>query len=1494
MANLNKKIDQGGAVVPGVAENGALVVPGGVDHFLLGVMYESGAYARDILGGIDTVSALNGTIEFNLDFLRNGFYPDEHPSTKYVRGLFSRICDDPTIELYIEEGSRQVNAYATANRRIIITGELLKFCKTEEELLFVLHHELRHIECGHFFIPDDIPISFIRKVFRNAGEKRFKESVDADIMSLIDLDVKGVNIAGAYSLLDRFIDELGNECDVTHGSFKERLILLKGAMNARDFDHYDADSQVSIPDDVVSDDVLKRFRGFPVGNGEVVRIKEKFGMRRETIKTMDFQTLYVNYMDLYNLGRKIAEGRAAKTNKMFADYSFEWRSLLEEMEQLMYDKFSEQTGVSLTLDEARCFFHLNRNIRFDRGDLDIDADFIEPNFDVLTSIFDKFSSNTGDVKSLQGLFYYDKGLFMQGYLIDTIVQTFASVLDRFGVEKISAFLNFIGVTSRMADPLQVDKKAPKQVALEMADDVVKALQVNSYKNVFDQDALIRLDKLQTLLITCHNVISERLDGIFGIGNNSGHPVKVDKDNTFRVFDESALEGARHDVRLSLDGDGQTGETTREQLAILGGDPCWNVNQVQAFISDTYFQTHENSHLRTFVVKTPQTLESLMSFIEKIMESSELSNEQKFALCRYHLIKFITVLRFKITPSKDFIGKFVKFFKFLEEFTDIPVAFEIEFGQLCEFLFANVLSKKSFHDGLQMLQEIFDNEVLSSNHKKLILTVFFDVNFSKKTTRFSVDDFECAVELIKWSGCSAGTLLDIITKNVHVILPKNRDDLRKLLSSYKTLTLLSSQTPSDEVFHRFISFKLEWDLNDVEDCVDVLRISDFSSEPTQKISIQCNVWKRLVDFIRKGQFSLSALLELMTKEALVAPSEIFADIVDLAESQEDMQACLEYLKEYRKMSEDVGKFVLIDTELTARFLRDKLEVLLCFLDPDSDLSLKGKILNAYLGYQYLKNIGDDNPCGSEFDTAGGPYCKVPDHQAPAAILRRLYSMNDFQRKALVHVLLIGDNGVLYDKDAIVKLVDYFFDKFTVSDGDSDDEAFMHEARKVIKMMVNQSEPEDLYYLFMNLISPRILASGDMVKGWEKAPCAQDLANEIYSSCGNYAGKFFNRAINGVSSRRGVRGVAMGVVDNLLDDSGNSADAGKLDAMGLLIEIAQSMGSLGVRFLQLLGMYADVPPKYRDAFKKIYSDVEGQFKLTAYDTIVRNLPEEDRKGLKMGKRIGGGSILTVYEFETENGAGVIKVVNPNILVRMERTFEVLSKVVDRLVDEDPDKYTPYKFLLQDVKDWIVADADLAQSAHLQQEFADQNTGAKSESGVYESAVPGIMHSNGKFVIEHKVEGETLQYVGNLEGNVDVPEIVGLIRQQLFGQIMSGLVHSDVHPGNFVVSSDNKVYWLDRTLLLQLTEAEQAILINSALADSDMDKMVAFTEGIFGLPENAGFEDREAVLAEIQALQFTDFKDAAKRVMIILRRNKLHIPLNITLTLKNVLGVENMGEV
>jgi serine/threonine protein kinase len=372
----------------------------------------------------------------------------------------------------------------------------------------------------------------------------------------------------------------------------------------------------------------------------------------------------------------------------------------------------------------------------------------------------------------------------------------------------------------------------------------------------------------------------------------------------------------------------------------------------------------------------------------------------------------------------------------------------------------------------------------------------------------------------------------------------------------------------------------------------------------------------------------------------------------------------------------------------------------------------------------------------------------------------------------------------------------------------------------------------------------------------------------------------------------------------------------------------MGILGVRLLQLVGLFFELSPEDRQTLSHVYAKVQGQSKLQAFVVLRR---ETERNEVfrqlfnqidKIKQMVGGGSIVTVYEVATKDGRRwAVGVKNPNAEFWARELLEFIQSIIQNMIEEDPanPQLQLLNRLLTDAFHWIGDEINDPDYLHKNERFfihndyrsQDENRFQASEGISWQIFVPQIQDTQTDWVRwEEFVEGVELVEFMNTEpaedtdfqkkvlSREDARQVVSLIVQNYAHQLfVTGLVHSDVHPGNFLLTADRKVAILDRKNLLDFASQEEKGLLEeliNLIAEADKDKLIDFIARRF-IPERGYDPD---LLARIKSQMANKFNPEAPEeyigsLLMASKKEGIEIPLKYLLVLKNILALNRLSQ-
>jgi hypothetical protein len=379
--------------------------------------------------------------------------------------------------------------------------------------------------------------------------------------------------------------------------------------------------------------------------------------------------------------------------------------------------------------------------------------------------------------------------------------------------------------------------------------------------------------------------------------------------------------------------------------------------------------------------------------------------------------------------------------------------------------------------------------------------------------------------------------------------------------------------------------------------------------------------------------------------------------------------------------------------------------------------------------------------------------------------------------------------------------------------------------------------------------------------------------------------------------------------------------KMQPVEVVMEFSRNMGAVGVRFLQLIGQYIDIPPAYQQRFDESYDKMKGQLKFSAYETLKREATNSDASEEirdfwdnleSLSPTIAGGSIMTVYEARMKDGGRrIVKVLNPNAEEFIRQNIQDAEQVMQRMESETGNSYELAKVLLEDLRTWLTEDITTTQYGEDDTVFEDinGNTSFATSSGKTVSvSSPKTVHTGTKYVkIEEFIEGQNLSDVlkGRSKARAKdyVETVLASFRHQTENVAEDGFarIHSDVHIGNVRVGTDNKLYWIDRGYYLKMTK-EEVDIIDPLLRNEFTPEVGLRAVGyLLNLPENRNNTvqaNTSVLFGELATLVNTSRAegkttlDTANEVLLTLKRRGVHIPIRFSLFFKNIRAQAKMA--
>lgn len=534
-----------------------------------------------------------------------------------------------------------------------------------------------------------------------------------------------------------------------------------------------------------------------------------------------------------------------------------------------------------------------------------------------------------------------------------------------------------------------------------------------------------------------------------------------------------------------------------------------------------------------------------------------------------------------------------------------------------------------------------------------------------------------------------------------------------------------------------------------------------------------------------------------------------------------------------------------------------------------------------------------------------------YQSPDAWRGSVYRLGMLERYAVLRKLLTDPGkGALIGEGRREVLLASFLDTYLQQDSSDQIEPIL---RKVLAAVMHEAPTDELSMVLIPLLRTRLANPPQQLTPWE--PEAHHIAEKVLPRTDipewvaekyvePYVARHIEYMLLGHSPEQAD---ANSTADRLLSVVPPSPDKnGKnvYSALAMTLDIAQNFGAPGVRFLQLLGQTIPLDEKYRKPFSAVYDAVEGQSKLSAWETIKNITPEYATQVQRFNGRVGGGSLFSVYAMHLSDGTKeVARVLNPNAWYHAQKFIHVIRASLDGVAKEDP-RYKKALPLLDLIEQWIRGELE-DQTYEKDDEVFFKNwndwrpsRGFKSKVVVPKSSKTGTS----KVRREEYIEGENFTSLSSFD---DQKELVALAAQHYVAQVRGSifeketLVHSDISAGNLRRTPEGNLAILDRGMYLKFSLGDRLSLKKLVEAEDVSSKASAFVEWLWELPENQSLKQQvdPSVLAgeivEQSNKRGGDVEDLAVDALVIARSHGLNVPLKFTLLFKNMNALRQLAQ-
>jgi len=366
------------------------------------------------------------------------------------------------------------------------------------------------------------------------------------------------------------------------------------------------------------------------------------------------------------------------------------------------------------------------------------------------------------------------------------------------------------------------------------------------------------------------------------------------------------------------------------------------------------------------------------------------------------------------------------------------------------------------------------------------------------------------------------------------------------------------------------------------------------------------------------------------------------------------------------------------------------------------------------------------------------------------------------------------------------------------------------------------------------------------------------------------------------------------------------------------IGMQSGALGVRMLQLAGQYFELPAADAAVFDDAYDNVRGQTRIQALRVLQREAKTHPETAEIMdnittfGGRIGGGSLMTVYDVTLKDGRRMaLSVKNPNVEYNLDKMSAILKKSIQHVSTSYPDStvYPTLGAIMGQVHRWIHDELEDPTFELKDARFRLQNDEKLYDhGGALSIHVPQTMPTGTRRVrCEEYVAGHNLQGLVIAGNETDIAN--GRITQSDYRKITTkmahnyveqlfvhGLAHSDIHPGNFRVMGNNlAIAIFDRYNLLEINKDEQVFIVNLAgsLMQGDTARAThELLEYLQAQPENAGKQHAIQKLTADLSASAAQGVGGLLTMLTTIQQSSVSLPLKFSLIARNFSTLDKMA--
>jgi hypothetical protein len=577
-------------------------------------------------------------------------------------------------------------------------------------------------------------------------------------------------------------------------------------------------------------------------------------------------------------------------------------------------------------------------------------------------------------------------------------------------------------------------------------------------------------------------------------------------------------------------------------------------------------------------------------------------------------------------------------------------------------------------------------------------------------------------------------------------------------------------------------------------------------------------------------------------------------------------------------------------------------------------------------------------------------KPGSYQAFIQSLSTLFLPSVSMRYAALRKILTGQGGVLATQDNKMRLLDSFLQRSIQFEGHEREEGV---TRQLLEAFLTVGEEEELYPLLNGLLMELILqpttnkfsistmASRQAYTALMSMPEVLKMSSDNPNSWRPDEIEWFRAVSTKILGLMTAGGRYKEDVETspmraklikLFNPEEKRVATEKMTPWQLVSVAGSKLGTLGILMKQRLWRYFKLPEEVRQDFLNSHDNVRGQTRLQAYRTLKREAQHSPEIANMMGNvlqvspRRGGGKLFTVFEVVMKTGEReAVAVRNPNVEYHLGKQINLFRKTIAAVRQKSPDNriYKLLEVLLGDVENTILSEIHdphfEVNDANFRQ-LNDFRYGKYKSKHRYGVLVPDSKATGSRWIRRDAfVDGKNLTSLKVTEGATDIRK--GLINQEDYKRAIAtlvdnylyqindatlqdgtGLIHSDMHPGNARITFDNNLIAIfDRYNLISLNQSDRkfikglatGFLMGKVFGSEVANVRSRFVDYLLDLPENRSIAGNKKQI--LQSLGQTDAKNLEEIMsdsVVALKSMEIFVPSKITDIAENLQSLNNMA--